>query len=76
VRDVGYYQIRLAGEVDANEVNAMSPLQVAVEALQPGATPVSTTLMTFCTDQSGLLGLMRHLHGLGFIVLSLTRADV
>jgi hypothetical protein len=30
----------------------------------------AATLFTVCTDQSGLIGLMRHLHGLGFVFLS------
>jgi hypothetical protein len=65
------YRLELAGEVDEDEVNAMSPLQVTIEGKDCGSM-----LVTSCTDQSGLIGLMRCLHGLGFIVLSLVRVEV
>lgn len=59
------YHIQLRGVVDEAEVNAMSPLQMVREC---GATAV--TQFSIHTDQSGLIGLMRHLHNLGFIFLS------
>ena len=33
----------------------------------------AATLLTTCTDQSGLIGLIRHLHGHGFVLQSVTR---
>jgi hypothetical protein len=30
-------------------------------------------LCTVCTDQSGLVGVIRHLHRQGFVLLSVTR---
>jgi len=59
------YRIQLRGSVDIDELNALTPLlmtQVRAEA--------ATTLVTVSTDQAGLIGLMRHLHGLGFQFLS------
>jgi hypothetical protein len=51
--------------VDEDEINGMSPLLLVREG---GDTAV--TQFSVCTDQSGLIGLLRHLHGLGFVFLS------
>ena len=62
------YQIQLGGQVDVNELNALSPHRMIVIRVYPASTWVST-----CTDQSGMLGLLRHLHNLGLMVLAVTR---
>jgi len=62
------YQIEVRGQVDGKDLNAMSPVQVTV--VRADAT---STLFTICADQSGLVGLMRHLHGRGVVLLSLQR---
>jgi hypothetical protein len=59
------YLIQIAGQIQEDELNATSPRQVAV--VEVGAT---TTQIAVSTDQSGLIGLLRHLHGQGFILLS------
>ena len=59
------YHIQIRGQVDEEEVNEMSPLLLIREG---GDTAV--TLFSVHTDQSGLVGLLRHLHGLGFVFLS------
>jgi hypothetical protein len=61
------YHIELRGQVDEKDLNASSPLQMTVVRANP-----ATTLLTICADQSGLIGLMRHLHGRGFVFLSVT----
>jgi hypothetical protein len=66
--DICAYLIQLRGRVDEAEINAMSPLQLTVKEVD-----VASTLLTVNTDQSGLIGLMRHLHGLGFVFLSVKR---
>ena len=66
--DIGIYHIQLRGRVDEDEINEMSPLQMTVIRANTTAT-----LLTVSTDQSGLIGLMRHLHGLGFVLLSVMR---
>ena len=71
MNDLCTYLIRLYGEVEEGEINAMSPLQMTLERVEPGAT-----LFSVSTDQSGLIGLMRHLHGLGLLFLSVSRVDV
>lgn len=60
------YWITLRGQVDVREVNASSPHQMTLVAGTP-----ATTKITICTDQSGLLGLVRHLHNLGFEIVSI-----
>lgn len=64
--DMLTYQIELQGQVDEGELNAISPLQVAVIELNRASTKFTTN-----TDQSGLIGLLRHLNGRGFVLLSL-----
>ncbi len=68
MNDTFIYRLGLCGEADEEEINAISPFEVTIEPTGPGAS-----LLTVCTDQSGLIGLMRHLHGLGFVFLSMTR---
>jgi hypothetical protein len=67
MNDACTYHIQLDGQVDEGEVNAMTPLQITLERAEPAAT-----LFSVSTDQSGLIGLLRHLHGLGLILLSVT----
>ena len=54
--------------MDKGEINATSPIQMTVERADADAT-----LFTVRTDQSGLVGLLRHLHGLGFAFLCVSR---
>jgi hypothetical protein len=69
MHDVFYtYRIEVQGQVDENAFNATSPLQMTVVRRD-----TATTLFTICADQSGLIGLMRHLHGRGFVLMSVTR---
>ncbi len=64
--DTCTYQILLRGQVDEDDINTASPLHLTVTPAGPDAT-----LVTVQTDQSGLVGLIRHLHGLGFVLLSI-----
>ena len=66
MNDMCIYHIQLRGVVDEAEVNVMSPLQL-VQEWEANAV----TQFTARTDQSGLIGLMRHLHNLGFAFLSI-----
>ena len=70
MQNICTYHIEVQGQVSENNLNATSPLQMTV--VQENT---ATTLFTICADQSGLVGLMRHLHGHGFVLLSVTRAD-
>jgi hypothetical protein len=70
MHDVCTYTIQLRGQVNEGEINAFGPLQMTVEK-----AGVEATWFTIHTDQSGLIGLMCHLHGLGFIFQSMDRLD-
>jgi hypothetical protein len=61
------YHIEVRGWMDETDLNATSPIQMTVEG-----TDVDSMRLTVYTDQSGLIGLIRHLHGLKLVVLSLT----
>jgi hypothetical protein len=63
------YRIEVKNNLDENAVNATAPLQVRVERVDP-----SSTALTACTDQAGLIGLLRYLHQQGFVLLSVKRA--
>ena len=65
------YHIQIRGQVDEAEINAMSPLEMRVVGEE---TAVSSTIIVY-TDQSGLIGLLRHLHGLGYDFLSMNRKE-
>ena len=68
MNDICIYHLKLRGQVDEHDLNAISPLQVTVE--RAGA---AGTWLAVHTDQSGLIGLMRHLHGRGLVLLSVLR---
>jgi hypothetical protein len=63
--DVRLYHIQIAGEVAESDLTAFCPLGTTVE---PGDN--ASSVLTVRTDQSGLVGLIRHLHGLGFTLLA------
>lgn len=67
MHDICTYHVEVRGQVDENTFNATSPLQMTVVRVDTAAT-----LFTIRTDQSGLIGLIRHLHGRGFLLLSVT----
>lgn len=67
------YQIEVAGWVDGDDLNAMGPLQIQMVRGEAGGDPVEATLFSVCTDQSGLIGLLRHLHARGLVLLSVRR---
>jgi hypothetical protein len=62
------YHIQVRGQVEEKELNKMSPLEMRVSQVDR-----ATTLFQTSTDQSGLVGLIRHLHGQGFVLLSIIR---
>jgi hypothetical protein len=63
--DICTYQIELQGQLDENDLMPTSPLNITLLRLGP-----ASTLFTVRTDQSGLIGLLRHLHGRGLVLLS------
>ncbi len=61
------YRIRVRGHADEAQINRMGPVRVVVEQVT-----ANTTQLAARADQSGLIGLLRHLHGRGFILMSIT----
>jgi hypothetical protein len=63
--DICIYQIELQGQLDELDLSLASPLSFRL--LRPCP---DTTVIAVCTDQSGLIGLLRHLHGRGLVLLA------
>jgi hypothetical protein len=68
MQEICTYHIQVRGWVDDKELNKMSPLEIKVVQSNAAASLFQTR-----TDQSGLVGLIRHLHGQGFVLLSVIR---
>ena len=68
MNDIFTYRIEGQGKVDEKVLNVNSPMKVVVNRAEG-----DSTVVMIHTDQSGLIGLMRHLHGQGFVFLSLNR---
>ena len=68
------YRIVVRGHLDESDLNTMSPLQTTVvPADEYEKYPRAATVFTIYADQSGLIGLIRHLHGRGIVLLSVRR---
>jgi hypothetical protein len=65
MNDNRIYQIQVRGLVQESELNLKSPFHLVVESVSE-----THTFLNLCSDQSGLLGILRHLHGLGLDILS------
>lgn len=65
--DVRTYKIQIHGRVEEADIDASSPLPFTIEPVEE----VNTTL-TLQTDQSGIIGMIRHLHGLGLTLISIS----
>jgi hypothetical protein len=68
MEDVNLYHIQVRGPVAEDDLNAGSPLHLTVAESGPVAT-----LLTVSADQAGMVALIRHLHGLGFVLLAVIR---
>lgn len=64
MNDNDVYHIQIRGQVNEEEINAISPVRMEQERADTAVTQFAVQ-----TDQSGLIGLLRHLHGLGFVFL-------
>ncbi|MEJ2737413.1 MAG: hypothetical protein P8189_28300 [Anaerolineae bacterium] len=68
------YRIKVRGQVGESDLNAMSPSQITMVQADPDEEhPYAATRFTIHADQSGLIGLIRHLHGRGLVLLSVSR---
>lgn len=68
------YEIKIYGRLDAPLLDWFGVAQVRVEILADNSevTMISNVVM----DQSGLVGLIRRLHGHGIVLISIRQADV
>jgi hypothetical protein len=62
-----YYHLKVAGWLDEDFVQPFCPPGVKIDR-EEGATVLSN----ICIDQAGLIGLMRHLHNLNCVILTIT----
>ena len=62
------YRIEVEGQLSGNDLNTGSPLEMKLVQ-----TNAIATLFSTCTDQSGVIGLIRYLHGRGLVLLSIVR---
>ncbi len=65
------YYIEIQDRMDEKLFNATSPLQMTVVKRS-----TDSTLLAASADQSGLIGLLRHLHQQGYVLLSVRRETI
>ena len=61
------YQLKITGQLDDDFVSSFCPPETIIQRESD-----TTLLSNIRTDQSGILGLIRHLHNLGCTILSMT----
>ncbi|MFN8473359.1 MAG: hypothetical protein U0822_14310 [Anaerolineae bacterium] len=66
------YSVRVQGPVDPELLDECAP--VAIGRVEADAEQ-TTTLSGIVTDQAGLVGLIRRLHGLGLTLVAIERMD-
>jgi len=62
------YQVVVRGKMNAIDLNALSPLEISVLHIEQDAT-----LILVHTDQSGLIGFLRHLHSRGITLIAVKK---
>ena len=67
IYDVRVYKIQIHGQMKEEDINQSSPLQFKMEQEVEAHTSI-----TVRSDQSGVIGLIRHLHGLGLVLVSMS----
>lgn len=65
--DVRTYKIQIHGQVEEEDIHPTSPVRFTVELVEE-----TKTTITLRTDQSGIIGLIRHLHSLGLVLTSMS----
>jgi len=71
IDDIHTYIIKVNGYVDQDDINAASPVNISVDWANESATNLLA-----CTDQSGLIGILRHLHSMGFVLIAVQVDEV
>ncbi len=62
------YRIEMRGKAEIQHLNEVSPLAISIARVEQ-----DSTFFMIETDQSGLIGLLRHLHTRGVVFLSIYR---
>ncbi len=70
---VGEYTVTVQGRVDLDLTAWFGP---AVRVGEESADGPITAMSGIVADQSGIVGFIRHLHGLGILLLSVQRIEV
>ena len=70
MQEICTYEVEVRDKVEGSTFNMNSPFQIKVLG-----TERTATRFTFCADQSGLIGLIRYLHGQGFVLLCVHRYE-
>lgn len=68
------YEIQVYGHVDDSWLDLFGEAKLHSEILADNSQV--TTFSNVVMDQSGLVGLIRRLHGLGIVLISIRRLDV
>ncbi|MEA4906050.1 MAG: hypothetical protein GYA17_05950 [Chloroflexi bacterium] len=68
--DAGIYYIRVRGLLAAGDIEPFSPPGLHIAPLGEEGS-----LLSVCTDQAGVIGLIRSLHGMGIILQALERQE-
>jgi hypothetical protein len=61
------YKIQIYGQVKEEDIHPTSPLQFMIDRVEE-----TNTIIKLQTDQSGIIGLIRHLHALGLVLVSMS----
>ena len=67
MKDNNIYLIQLNGQINIDELNSNSPFEMAWMG-----EDTNSSFFDVYTDQSGLIGMLRHLHARGLVLLSIT----
>jgi hypothetical protein len=70
MNDIITYRIEVSGRIDKKDLTSKSPLRIKM--LNATADSISFSINT---DQSGLIGMMRYLNGLGLVLLAVNCED-
>ncbi|MBN1303454.1 MAG: hypothetical protein JXA13_03390 [Anaerolineales bacterium] len=68
--DTRNFLILIRGQIDLDEIQPNCPVIIEITTTHPN------TEFTVQTDQSGLIGLLRHLHARGLVLLELTGREI
>lgn len=63
------YEIKICGQLDASWLVSMGEMKAPMEIVVDDSEV--TTLSNIVMDQAGLVGLIRRLHGLGIVLISI-----